>query len=158
MKVAFSIWTAVVIIGVILISANAVRDEVYAGTDLSFEVDSERTLSIDASSEITLWAASSDFFLLRKLSGETVVGTPTKPPLGWDSKTYYVAGPAQIQDGQWIVEDGNITLHLISDNKITVTAVMSVGNKFGYFFLIFVVGVFVWLLGYIIGMTFSIDL
>ena len=160
MKVLFLIWTVIIIIGAVLLSVNVVKDNVYSGTDLSFKISTQRTLSIDTTSEIALQAASSDFFLLRKLSGETVVGTPTEPPLGWEHKTYYVAKPTQIQGGQWlVVEDGdNATLYLTSDSEITVIAAMSGGGKTGAIFLVLLAGAIIWLGGMLLAAMISENL
>jgi len=154
MKVAIWIWTVVVLIGVYFFSVNTVDDKVYTGTDLLLNVNTERGLSIDSTSRITLQAGSSDFFLLRDLRGETILGTPTEPPLGWDTKLYFVAGPTQIQGGQWLVEDGTATLHLKSDSKITVTAVMWGGVAGGNIFLILLAGALTWMVGFLIGRIF----
>jgi len=148
MKVAFWIWTVVIFIGVVLLSASAVRDRVYTGTDLTFRVSTDdQTLWIDTTSEITLQAASSDTFRLHKLGREVIVGTPTEPPLGCNIETYYVAGPTQILGGEWLVEGGNAILHL-SDNNMAVTAVMTRGSKLTHIFLVLLGGIAVWAIGY----------
>lgn len=145
MKVAFWIWTALVLIGVGLMLANDIGDRVYAGTDLTLKADTARTLTIDAASNITLQAGSPDFFLLRKLSGETIAGKPTEPPLGMDSKTYFVAGPIQIQGGQWLVDNGDTTLRLTSDGKITVTAIVTGKEMAGEIAVDLFLGFIVWI-------------
>lgn len=150
-KIMFWIWTGLVIVGVVLVSVVAIRDKVYSGTDLNFEVSTLRVLAVDATSEVTIEAASNEFFLLRKLSGETVVGTPTNPPLGWDYATYYVAGPIKIQGGQWLIQDGAPTIHLTSADKITVTT--AVNNKTATVFLIALAGIMIWLLGLLLAIS-----
>lgn len=115
-------WTTVVLVIWFGISWAVTQDVVYSGTDLEFKASTSRNLNIKADSGAVFEGASESFFLLRKLSGETIAATPKEPPLGWSYDTYYTAGPTTISNGAWIVEDGSPTIRLISDQAISVTA------------------------------------
>ena len=91
----------------------------YTGSNITFTIGNTWQLTINAES-VYVEAASSNFFLLRKLSGETIVGMPTQKPLGWGQDEYYRAGPIQVKGGTWIVEKGIITIHFSSSDNITV--------------------------------------
>ncbi|KKQ92040.1 MAG: hypothetical protein UT17_C0003G0063 [Candidatus Woesebacteria bacterium GW2011_GWB1_39_10] len=143
------IWTIFMVAFAVVVSLQLNRDIVYGGTDIEFTGMSSRNLAINASSETTFEGASSDFFLLRKLNGETIVATPTKPPLGWSSDTYFTAGPTTIQSGNWIVETGSPTIHLTSSQSVTVTA--HIPDKASTWYEISLIVTLIWLLGLLVA-------
>ena len=149
MKTAFWIWTVFCIAGAGFLIWLLPTDQFYGGTNISLRTGDQKMLIISADSVIE--AASSDFFLLRKVSGETVVGLPSERPLGWDAASYYKAGPTRIARGEWLVEDGsNITVHLTSDENLSVKEAMRPSARTNLVFLLVILGLAVWVLGIII--------
>lgn len=141
-KIAFLAWTAVVVAGYISGGLLATRDRVYTGTELEFKTG--RSFQIEAES-VTLEAASSDFFVLRKESGETIVGVPTQAPLGWTYDEYFVYGPEKVPGGEWLFPEGYATFRVTSENAVTIRLVNPpplVGwlLLLAYFLLIWVLG------------------
>jgi|GEM_PF-4589778 len=113
----------------------ATKDIVYEGSDIQFNTD--RAIQINAKSVI-VEAASSNFFFLRKESGDVIYGNPDKPPLGWGKNTYYRYGPEIISGGKWLFpkgfaaisiksSDGQslVTVHLISQTKALMIFLIS---------------------------------
>lgn len=115
--IAFGIWTLLIVAGLTLMGISVTKDEIYDGTNI--ELNTGRDLQIDAETVI-FEAASSNFFVLRKESGETIVGVPTQPPLGWSSNKYFIAGPQEIPGGEWLFQDGNATVKITSEKAVTV--------------------------------------
>jgi len=137
--IAFWIWTVVVVGCVVLGGIAVTKDKVYTGTDIKFETG--RTLQIDAET-VTFEAASSGFFVLRKESGETIIGVPTQPPLGWANSKYFVAGPQEIPGGEWLFPNGNATVKISSDKAVTVRAIEP--DPFGIWFGLSLIAVIIW--------------
>ena len=102
-KVLFWIWLAVCILGVFLVSGLVTADQNYTGTEVALTTGESKLITISAG-EITIEAASANFFALRNGS-ETVVGVLTQKPLGWGSDSYFRARPGEISDSStWVVE------------------------------------------------------
>ena len=80
MESCFWAWVLVVIVAAVWIGILSTSEDVYTGTKIEF--NTSRDIQIDAET-VTFEAASEDFFVLRKESGETIVGVPTARPLGW---------------------------------------------------------------------------
>ena len=137
--IAFWIWTVVVVGCVILGGIALTKDKVYTGTDIKFKTG--RTLQIDAET-VTFQAASDGFFVLRKESGETIVGLPTQPPLGWLSSKYFIAGPQEIPGGKWLFPDGTATVKISSDKTVTVRAIEQ--NPFGNWLGFSLIALLIW--------------
>ena len=112
-KFGFALWTLLVIAALTVLGYELFIPHVYTGTNIRFMTGKDRHLLITAEAP-TIEVVSADFFLLRKNNGETVMGVPTDPPLGWASRTYFKANPQQISPGYWIVQDGYPTVHLTS--------------------------------------------
>lgn len=140
--IARFVWSASVVAAAILVSFAITRDRVHTGSDLKFATNEKFYLEV--SGEANIQAASSEFFLFRKETGETLVGLPTEPPLGWDSEKYYVVGPVKIQGGQWLVEGNDISVHIFTDGNINVTEV--VADKGGIVFVFMVATIIIWCL------------
>jgi len=118
--IAFWIWTALMVAGFVAGGIAFTKDGVYTGTKIEFNTN--RDLQIDAES-VTVEAAASDFFVLRKENGETIVGVPTAKPLGWTSSKYFVYGPQEVSGGKWLFTNGIATIKITSENAITVKTV-----------------------------------
>ena len=117
-KVMFCIWTIVVIAGIIFFGNLITRDIVLSGTNISFNTG--RDVQIDTTGKVTFQAASSDFFVLRKTSGDVITGVPAPKPLGWSGNQYFVAGPEEISGGLWLFPDGTASMVITSKSPITV--------------------------------------
>ena len=117
--IAFGIWTLIVIIGLIFVGIENTKDQVYTGTKLEFTTG--RDIQIDADN-VTFEAASSEFFVLRKTSGETITGISAPRPLGWTGDQYFVAEPQGkgISGGKWLFPLGSATIRITSDKPVTV--------------------------------------
>lgn len=151
MKAAFWIWTVFCVVGAGLLIWFLPADQSYSGSNITLTTDDKRQLSINAES-VTIEAASGSFFVLRKTSGEAIVGSPTQKPLGWDEDEYYRAEPTQVQGGEWIVEKGSdITIHLSSSGNITVQGALKSGEKALSDILLVVFAFSIWLLGCVLG-------
>lgn len=147
MKKASWIWTVFCVIVAGLLIWLLSTSQHYSGSNIIFTTDDQQQLTIDAES-VTIEAVSANFFVLRRPSGETVVGTPTQKPLGWDKDEYYRVEPMKIRGGTWITEKGrNITIHLSSSSDITVQETLKVEGKVGLCLLLVVIVFFIWLLG-----------
>jgi len=118
--IAFLVWTAVVIAGYFYVANVATKDDVRTGTKI--EVSTGRDLKIEAET-VTFEAASENFFVLRKESGETIVSVPTTRPLGWSADKYYVATSQEISGGKWLFQDGTATVKITSKEAVTVRLV-----------------------------------
>ena len=119
-KVAFWAWVLVVIVAAVWIGILSTSEDVYTGTKIEF--NTSRDIQIDAET-VTFEAASEDFFVLRKESGETIVGVPTARPLGWSHDKYYVATSQEVSGGRWLFQDGSATVKITSAKAITVRLV-----------------------------------
>lgn len=117
------IWTSLVV-GLLLVAGiAATKDRVYTGTDIEFRTN--RDLQIDTETA-KFEAASSEVFVFYKEGGEvgeTIVGDPAQPPLGWSSTTYFVAGPKEISGGKWSHLGGEATVRITAEKAVTVAAV-----------------------------------
>lgn len=102
------------------------KDRIYTGTKIEFSAD--RTIQIDKE-EVTFEAASSEFFVLQKVSGETITGTPALAPLGWPNDKYFTYGPEEITGGTWLFPVGNATVRITSDSPVTVRSYLTAGYK-----------------------------
>ena len=144
-KVLFWIWLAVCILGVFLVSGLITADQNYTGTEVALTTSESKLITISAG-EITIEAASANFFALRNGS-ETVVGVLTQKPLGWGSDLYFRAGPVEISDSStWVVEKGtNVTIQLNSPETMTVQESLKTVDKAGSTFAIVMMGVLIWL-------------
>lgn len=148
----FWIWLAVCILGVFLLNGLATADKNYTGTDITFTT-SESNLVIISAGEITIAAASDDFFVLRNGS-ETMIGVLTQKPLGWSGSYFTTVEPIRISNGTWEVEKGtNITVQLNSPETMTVRESLKTVDKGGLAFASALIGVLIWLLGLLLGST-----
>ena len=144
--IAFWTWTVLAIAGFVAGGIASTKDGVYTGTKIEFNTG--RDLQIDAES-VTVEAAASDFFVLRKENGETIVGVPTAKPLGWTSSKYFVYGPQEVSGGKWLFSNGTATIKITSEKAITVKTVEQV--PFALWLMCFL-GVFViWIIGLLFG-------
>ncbi len=118
--IAFWSWTIFIVASLVLAGNAFTKDQIYTGTNISFETG--RTLQIEAET-VTFEAASSDFFVLRKESGETIVGIPTPPPLGWSGNKYFTAESRETPGGKWLFAVGSATVNISSGQTLTVRAI-----------------------------------
>ena len=118
--IAFWSWTVFVVACLALAGNAFTKDRVYTGTNINFAAS--RTLQIEAET-VTFEAASSDFFVLRKESGETIIGIPTPPPLGWSGSKYFTAESREIPGGKWLFAVGSATVNISSGQTLTVRAI-----------------------------------
>lgn len=121
--IGFVLWVFVSIAGVVWLLKDVNQDIEHSGSKLVLEVGINRYLDIKSNSPVTLEAVSSKFFVLRKESGEVIAATPAEVPLGWTEDEYFTAGPVEISNGRWIVEQGNLTLRLSSEEEMKVVEV-----------------------------------
>lgn len=142
-KIAFWIWTTFVVAVGILCGISVTRDRVYTGTMIEFSTS--RDLQIKAE-KVTFEAASSNFFVLHKESGETIVGVPAQRPLGWSQAKYFVVTtPQEISGGEWLFAEGTATVKITSEKAVTVHLVL---QSPGLAWFMVVLGAFiVWALG-----------
>jgi hypothetical protein len=141
-KIAFWTWVLVVIVGAVWLGISSTSEDIYKGTKIEF--NTSRDLQIDAET-VTFEAASEDFFVLRKESGETIVGIPTARPLGWSHDKYYVATSQEVSGGKWLFQDGSATVKITSEKAVTVRLVVrsSTRELLGIMF----VALLIWLFG-----------
>jgi hypothetical protein len=141
-------WFVLVVITAIAILEGAAladfltKTSVYTGTDVKFTVSPKEYIVIEAES-VNAAAASSDFFTLRKVTGETLVPTPQKPPFSWNEDTYYAVGPVTVPGGHWLVAAGEPIIEITNATPVTVRIVHTdddvVSNRFfaGYLGFVF---------------------
>jgi len=141
-SIALCVWTLGIIAALVLLGIKVTKDDVYTGTRIEFTTG--RTIQIDAD-KVTFQAASSEFFVLRKTSGETIIGVPAPRPLGWSNDQYFVAGPQVVSGGQWLFPDGSATVKITNDNAVTVR-LMQESTAFTWF-LLSVIAICLWGLG-----------
>lgn len=147
MKWAFWIWTAVVVAVTVFVAGATTKSESYSGTNVTLTTSFSYNVVISGTPSL-LEAASSDFFLLRKESGEAIVGVPAEKPLGWTSQKYYRASTRSVSSGEWIVEDGgNITIHVVSDQAMTIEKKWKNIDQINLIFLEVIGAIIVWLVG-----------
>lgn len=140
------LWTLVVLIAIITITYLGNRDINYSGTNITIG-DNSRDLQINTESPVSLEAGSAIFFVFRKETGETIVGIPEKPKLGWPNDKYFHAGPQKIPGGKWILAAGSASVTITSETPIEVQAVQKDPMLLG--FLVTMLGLCIWLLGLI---------
>ena len=145
--IAFWVWTAVVIAGYFYVANVATKDDVRTGTKI--EVNTGRDLKIEAET-VTFEAASANFFVLRKESGETLVSVPTARPLGWSSDKYFVVTSQEVSGGKWLFQDGTATVKITSKEVVTVRLVQR--DPGFLWFILALLAVAVWL----VFMSFAI--
>lgn len=151
MKTVFWIWTGVCVLGAALL-INVVNSPTnYTGNSILFKTSSDNQIDIDAES-VTMEAASSSFFVLRRPSGESIVGVPMDKPLGWSSDEYYFAREENVPGGLWLIEKGSgVTLHITSESNIEVSEVRTHDSRVDAYFFISLMFFFLWLLGLLFG-------
>jgi len=116
--------------GIVVASLYATRPEVYKGTDLTIDIYAYRNyFYLESDSDVNVEAASSEFFLIRNDAGDVIYGKPATSPLAWDKENYYKTGPSTISNGQWYTEMGDFTIHLTSENNMTLTLYFKTGVK-----------------------------
>ena len=142
-KIAFWVWVLVVVVGAGFAGISGTTDDVYTGTKIEF--NTSRDIQIDTETA-TFEAASKDFFVLRKESGETIVGVPTVRPLGWSYDKYYVATSQEVSGGRWLFQDGSATVRITSPKAITVRLVEQL-SFVDVWFMTVLGAVAVWLFG-----------
>jgi hypothetical protein len=144
--IVFGMWTLGVIALAFWLANSVLATGTYKGTEFRLVTNSNHHLLINAGSA-TLDGGSTDFFLLRKSEGESVMGLQSQPPLGIDSDTYYKSAPQQVSGGYWIVQDGtDVGLHFTSSVPITVENVMNEGPKIGLTICFALLGLLFWIL------------
>ena len=136
------IWTSLVLVALILAGVGITRDGGYTGTEIEFATG--RHLQIEAET-VTLEAASRSPFVLRKDSGETIVGVPAQPPLGWTGDNYFVYGPQEVPGGKWLFPNGYATFKITSEETVTVKTVET--SPVTLWFVLCFLAVAIWLLG-----------
>jgi len=142
-------WAIGVSVGGFYFANYTTREKVYSGTSVKFSTDTDHFLTID-SNEVQFEGASSEFFLLRKVSGETIVPASEAPPVGWTSDTYYHFGPTKIPGGKWYVGEGKPSVQITSDTPINVHVVQTEDQKTGNDFFTGFIGLIVWVVGLLV--------
>ena len=151
------VWAVVVGVGGYFLANLATREEVHSGTTVKFSADTSHFLLIDSES-VQFEGASSEFFVLRKLSGETIVPIPVAPPLGWVNDTYFSFGPTQIPGGKWYVGVGNPTIQITSEGVVKVQVVVTEYEKNSKSAGAILISLIVWGLGFVVlGMVGFFD-
>lgn len=147
------LWTVFWVVLFIVVGSDFTRDRVYTGTDIEFTINrnepfhqlGDKTIEIDAN-EVTFEAVSSGFFIFRRESGETIVGTPAIAPLGWNDK-YFTARQEGVSSGKWSNPNGGLisvkitsqtpaSIRLVENNKILIWIVVGMLIFFLWFFML----------------------
>jgi hypothetical protein len=139
----YLILTAAIGVGAYFVASAATEAKVYSGTTIRFSTDSSYYIDIGADS-VKLEAASSDFFVLHKPSGETLVPVLGTPPLGWMSEVYYTVTSANAPGGRWNINEGSPSIVLSSTSPISVTVYMTSDQRTSLDFVIGLIGFIVW--------------
>jgi len=142
---AFWIWTIFLVVLYVLVGFLVSRDKAISGTNLEF--NTIRNIDIDAD-KVTIEAAGSSFFVLRKETGESITAIPAPRPLGWESINYFVAGPEEIPGGEWILVTGSPSIKITSDTVVMVTLLT---NAPAVWFMLFLLSMVIWMFGILIG-------
>lgn len=140
--IAFWIWVLVVIAGFAWGGILGTKDDVRTGTKIEFNTG--RDLKIEAET-VTFEAASENFFVLRKESGETIVSVPTARPLGWSYDKYYVATSQEISGGKWLFQDGTATVKITSEKAVTVRLIER--SPAGIWVAALIIAFLIWIIG-----------
>ena len=143
------VWAVVVSVGGYFLVNAVTEEKVYNGTNVKFSTDVQHFLLIDSDS-VKFEGASSKFFVLHKVSGETITPSPTTPPLGWEADTYYSVGPTQIPGGKWYLDAGRPTIQITSDNAINVHVVINEDEQAVRSFIFGFISFILWVIGLLI--------
>ena len=139
----YLVLTAAVGVGAYFFANAVTGSKVYSGTSIKFSVGVDHYIDIAADS-VKLEAAGSDFFVLHKPTGETLVPVLGTPPLGWASEVYYTVTSTNAPGGMWNINEGNPSIVLSSPSPISVTVYMTQDQRFTTDFVIGLVGLMVW--------------
>jgi len=144
---AFWIWTFICVALVALGCWLIPQPSYYDGANIEVNTCDKRQMTVKGEG-IAFSAASPNFFVLRKKSGESIVSVPTQKPLGWEYDEYYVFETATIESGTWLVENGeNISVKLSSEGGVKLMIALKNNAKLSLFFFLIIAGFVVWILG-----------
>lgn len=137
MKFAFAlVWTIFAIAVTTAVIAPIVRDNRYTGTVI--DINTGRNLKIEGS-DITIFATSQSFFLLREEKGLVLYSLPPVPP-----HTEWIIGPTNIPGGNWNFREGSAVVHMTSASTINVLA--TTPDKGFQVFMILLIATILWVL------------
>ncbi|MFH1566321.1 MAG: hypothetical protein ABIB98_03955 [bacterium] len=136
----FSLCVAILIV---VVPVLAFVSNTYASTDITVVAKNYQRLEIKGEA-VTMGGGASNFFALKSLDNEIIIGIPAPKPLGWEGKEYYMAEPTKIQEGTWIIEKGPVTLRLTSPSTITVSATTPVSFKIKVLLILIATIIAIW--------------
>jgi len=139
------VWALVVILAFVYAGIQLTKDRVLSSTDMVFKTG--RAILVDADS-VTFQAASDEFFMLRKVSGEIIAGVPKEKPLGWSGSRYFTYGPQPIAGGEWLFPVGKASVKITSENPVTVRLTLQHPDEVWSGLLIF--AACLWAIGWLI--------
>ena len=131
--IVFVAWSITCIVAFILEGVDYTKDRVYTGISAEFSISRNKVLQISdkviqIDDDATFQAASPEFFVFRKESGETIVGVPMTPPLGWSGRYFFVS--QEIQRGRWLVPDaGTVFVKITNQTPTTIRLVENHKNE-----------------------------
>lgn len=143
MKVAFGIWTVVVLGVASLLCYNASNDEYLR------DQWGSKTLSsgwvVESTNPVNMEAESSNFFLLRggaELISAEVIGI----------EHYYVKTELE---GRWTIEDGSTIDFVFSGDNMSVHIYPQTSVVVGNIFITILLGLLIWVVGLALGVAIS---
>jgi len=133
------------------------RVERFTGTEIVMnDVGLIDVLSVSGQSPIIVEGASSEFFVLRGPNDQVIYGSLGTKPLGWPEDEYYQSGMSVMGHGKWSLEVGSdVSLHLMSELDMVATSRIDVVNRILLGLVSGVVGLLLWLLGYLFSLLFE---
>lgn len=148
-NIALTLLAAVILAAAVILVANYSAPDVYNGTDVNLRLHNDNTLVIENVATVNFEAASSEFYAMH-LGEDALIGKITKAPLGWKYSNYFTTPPTSIKAGNWIIDDGDYTAHMYSDEEMKITVGKTTSNIIDVTLAVLLVGFWLWLLMWLI--------
>lgn len=133
----------------VVLAVNYSTPTVYSGTDIKINLHDYNTMVIDDVAQVNFEAASTDFYAMHQGS-DALIGTLSKAPVGWKSSYNFATAPTIINAGNWVIDDGDYSVHMSSDTIMRVTIGKTMNDVIKTTILIVIVGIFVWFVIYML--------
>ena len=115
------IWFGVLVI----VLPTIAKPQVFRGQDLKRHVAVGDTVKF--SSEVSIEAGEGYPFVFLKKDDGTIFGQKEKPPVGWTHQEYYILPETRVE-GEFLVVEGDVTIHVWAEGPVTVTVIKDWNN------------------------------
>ncbi|KKT33118.1 MAG: hypothetical protein UW20_C0005G0050 [Candidatus Woesebacteria bacterium GW2011_GWB1_44_11] len=134
-NIALTLLAAVILAAAVILVANYSAPDVYNGTDVNLRLHNDNALVIEN---------------VATVGEDALIGKITKAPLGWKYSNYFTTPPTSIKAGNWIIDDGDYTAHMYSDEEMKITVGKTTSNIIDVTLAVLLVGFWLWLLMWLI--------